>query len=465
MTAETAELDVRINILNSVLRSPHRDVTALVPTHSQALKGDPLFYLHFAAWYTDKGEVRDHKHLFVARLLTSDPSLRFRPVGRTMLTALAPFEAERSARYAKEQFKGATRFLRDSVARYLFELESSDKRFDGAATRSRNSLRSLYASFHIKPSKRAQSILFEGEPPEGSQTWVVRQLSKVSPQEAARLIADHRIPLPVAVGAVKVTTPAIWVALLLNATPQEVINSLQSLEKRGLLADPEVKEIVGKKLQEAEKDKRVSTLKGSRAAEKVQDETIRKAMEKTVDTRLQNKVAITRSTLLLVDRSGSMESAIVVARELAALIAPLCQGGLWVYAFNDTAMKVEAKDQTRKGWEEAFRYVAANGWTSIGCGLRKALDDGARPEQIILVSDGNENRAPRLVDVHREHPVDITFVRVGLCGHLSPGLPVTEWDFSGDFYSLPNLLPLLAKPSAAQMVEEIMAYPVLGWSR
>lgn len=460
----TAELDVRINILNSILRSPHRDIAAFVPVHTQALKGDPLFYLHLAAWYTDKGEVRDHKHLFTARLLTSDPTLQFRPVGRAMLSALSPFEVERTTRYAREQFKGAPRFLRESVKRYLMDVESNDKRFDGAATRSRNHLRSLYASFHIKPGKRAQSILFDGEPPEGSQSWIVRQLSKVSPQDAARLIAEHRIPLPVAVGAVRVTTPAIWVALLISATPQEVINSLQAIERRGLLQDPEIKQIIEGKLEAAKKDKRVSTLKGLRAAERVQDEGIKQAMEKTVDARLVEKVAITRSTLLLIDRSGSMEAAIAVAREIAVLIAPLCTGSLWAYVFNDTADRVEPMEKTRKGWGDVFRYVAANGYTSIGCGLQKALNDGVRPEQIILVSDGGENKPPRLADVCKEYPVDIIFVRVGDKKDLDPSLQAASWDFDGDFYSLPNLLPLLARPSAAQMVEEIMQYPVPGWS-
>jgi hypothetical protein len=36
-------------------------------------------------------------------------------------------------------------------------------------------------------------------------------------------------------------------------------------------------------------------------------------------------------------------------------------------------------------------------------------------------------------------------------------IPVTVWEFKGDYYSLPNLLPLLAMPSRAELVEQIMA--------
>ena len=490
--SRTSELDVRINILNSILRSPHLGgqkfrnkkeeeqaraalIKDYLDTHTRALTGDPLFYLHLAAWYNDKGEVRDHKHLFTARLLTSSPDLRFRPVGRLMLSALSPFEAERVARFAKEHFRGAPRFLRESVRGYLRDIEGSDKRFDGAAARSRNSLRSLYASFHVKPGKRAQNVLFDDEPPEGSQRWVIKQLGKVTPQEAARMIADNRIPLPVAVGAVRITTPAVWVALLTVASPQEVLNSLQSIEKRGLLQDPEVKALVEEKIAAAQTDKRVSTLKGLRAAEKVVDEGVKKAVEKTVDTRLAEKATITRSTIMLVDRSGSMEESIEVAREIAALISPLCQAGLWVYAFNTTAEKITARETTRAAWTEAFRYVGANGGTSIGCGLKAALGENIQAEQVIIISDGRENQHPMITDVLRDYAAkysrpDFVFVKVdaGVSSWADTMLemsinPLTTWEFKGDFYSLPNLLPLLAQPSAAQLVEEIMKTPVIGW--
>src|SRR5829696_8335044 len=66
------EIDVRIQILNSFLTTPHGKLADLAPLHMGALDRDPLFYGHLAAWYASRGEVRDHKVLFVAHLLTSD---------------------------------------------------------------------------------------------------------------------------------------------------------------------------------------------------------------------------------------------------------------------------------------------------------------------------------------------------------------------------------------------------------
>src|SRR5438552_2044232 len=69
---QTNERDIRVQILNSFLTTPHRKLEELAPLHTSALERDPLFYAHLAPWYFEKGEVRDHKILFVGHLATSD---------------------------------------------------------------------------------------------------------------------------------------------------------------------------------------------------------------------------------------------------------------------------------------------------------------------------------------------------------------------------------------------------------
>ena len=102
------EADVRLDILRSILRSPHGKVEDLADLHKSAQELDPLFYAHFAVWYQQKGEVRDHKNLFIARLLTSpEPITEFRPVGRALFMALPVREAARVVRYARSLFGGA----------------------------------------------------------------------------------------------------------------------------------------------------------------------------------------------------------------------------------------------------------------------------------------------------------------------------------------------------------------------
>ena len=40
------------------------------------------------------------------------------------------------------------------------------------------------------------------------------------------------------------------------------------------------------------------------------------------------------------------------------------------------------------------------------------------------------------------------------------GIAVDIFQFSGDYYSLPNLVPLLARPSRLELLMEIMDFPL-----
>ena len=94
------ELDVRIQILNSFLTTPHGKLADMAPLHVAALDRDPLFYGHLAVWHAGRGEVRDHKVLFVAHLLTSDfPKLR--EAGWMLLQKLPPHMVAAALDHAK----------------------------------------------------------------------------------------------------------------------------------------------------------------------------------------------------------------------------------------------------------------------------------------------------------------------------------------------------------------------------
>src|SRR5438128_3396199 len=89
-----AEQDLRLEILNTLLTTPHRKLEAIWPIHREMVGGDPRFYVRLAAWYADHGDVRDHKEMFVINLALSDFD-GHRDVGLAMLRALPPYEVVR----------------------------------------------------------------------------------------------------------------------------------------------------------------------------------------------------------------------------------------------------------------------------------------------------------------------------------------------------------------------------------
>ena len=196
-------------------------------------------------------------------------------------------------------------------------------------------------------------------------------------------------------------TPALLVALIEAMSPQETINTLKALKRRGAFDDPEVKALIEAKLQAAAGDKRVSTMKAKRAlaAAELDAETERTLTEVT-DRRVAAKTEITRPTALLVDKSGSMTEAIAVAKELAALVGAVVSADFRVYAFDTAAFEIASGVAGRRpalsDWERAFKFIRADGGTSIGAPLAKMAQDGVYVEQVVIVTDEGENTRPVL---------------------------------------------------------------------
>ncbi|MGK7904379.1 MAG: hypothetical protein AB4352_23790 [Hormoscilla sp.] len=469
----TEERDLRLEILNSLLTTPHRELKEVAELHQLFCEVDPLFYGHLAVWYQRNGDVRDHKEVFIGNLLTSNLT-EHRDAGFLMLQEFPPYQVARIVDFMKQQRNKLPRSARTAVRRYLEKREKNPAFFDRAAVRGRKAMKHLYASLHIKPSERANAILFLEKPPEGSLPFKIKQLAKAeTPIQQAQIIAEHNIPYTVAVGAIKQVTPTVLVALINSMSPQETINNLKSLQSRGAMDHPEVKALIDSKLEEAQKSDRVSAFKARVAADVTQlDAETAKKLEQVTNEQVKKRGKIAKPTGLLIDKSGSMESAIEIGKRLAAMISGVAEADLFVYAFDTMPYPVESKGKELTDWEKAFQHIRAGGGTSIGCGLEAMRRKKQLAEQIILVTDEGDNTAPYFADAYdayrREMKVipNVVIVKVGYSYDWvetqlkKKQVQVDTFSFKGDYYSLPNLIPLLSRPSRLELLMEIMETPL-----
>lgn len=469
------ERDVRLEMLNSLLTTPHRQLAEVATLHRDMLVRDPLFYGHLAVWYQRHGDVRDHKEVFVGNLLTSSVA-GHRGAGFMLLQELPPYQVARVVDFVKQQRGTLPRSARTAVERYLRAREENPKHFDAAALRARKSMKHLYASLHIKAGARADAILFKDEPPADSLAFALKRLAQSeTPAEQARLIVEQRVPYAVAVGAVKQLTPTVLVALISQMTPPETINNLKSLKARGALAHAEVKALVEEKLRQAAESDRVSAFKAVKAVEVagVDGETTAQ-LEQVANEQVKRRGRISKRTALFVDKSGSMIEAIEVGKQIAALVSGIAEAELFVYAFDTMAYAVAPKRRGRElsDWDAAFRHIKADGGTSIGAALEVMRLKKQTCEQIILVTDEGENTAPYFSVVYPMYCAElqvapnVLVVKVG--GHCdlierqlrAAHVGCDTFIFAGDYYSLPNLVPLLSRPSRLELLLEIMDTPL-----
>jgi hypothetical protein len=550
--AKTMEQDLRLRLLNTLLTSPHRKLEAVWPVHQEIVSSDPLFYVRLAAWYADRGDVRDHKEMFVATLAQSAfPG--HREVGLALLRELPPYEvgrvldfvhgrkttrkvrveapkgAKSKAKIAVKtasatdgflkrlarrlsgespaqtaaptvdaapaapqpaQFKAVTekfglfknppRSMRTEIVRYLRERESDEDWFDSTVLTARKSLKRLYALLHVKPGERAQRILFDENPPKGSRIFALRELAKAtSPAAQAEAIVENQIPYRLAATVIRQMTPAVLAALIERMSPQELINNIGSLSKRGAMDNAELKALIEQKLEKAKSAPRISALKAQTAIDATPGLSmdVKAKLERVADEQVKAKGRIKRPTALLIDKSGSMALAIELGKRIGAMLSTICESDLFVYAFDTMPYPIVRPpladgESDLASWEQALLGITAGGGTSCGCALEAMRMRGQYVEQIILITDEGENTGPLFVPTLAKYRESVKtdpavlIVRTPGAGDgvekqcKSAGVSVDVFQFGGDYYSLPNLIPLLTRPSRLELLMEIMEYPL-----
>jgi len=494
--ANSQEQDLRISLFNTLLTSPHRDLDSLFPIHQNIVEQDPLLYRQLASWYWDKGEIRDHKEMFIINLSLGEFE-GHRDIGLALLRKLPPYEVRRvldfvrgwqtyiSEKEKKEKtpvkhglFRNVPRSMRTEITRYLREREADNDKFDSVVVAARNHLKRMYAVLRIEPSGRAQQILFDDKPPKDSKLYALKLIAKEkTPAKQAKLIIEHKIPYRIASTIIKTITPTVLIALINAMSPQELINNVSSLQKRGAFDNPDVKKLIETKLEKAKKSKRVSAYKAKEAV-RVADvsKDVKKKLEAVTDAQIK-KTKIKMPTALLIDKSLSLQPAIELGKKIAAMLSAICEKDLWVYAFDSMVYPIAPPSGPHSllaDWEKSFQGINAGGNTSCGVAIAKMTRDKRYVEQIIVVTDGGENEPPFFVNAFEQYRTamnvepNICFVKVDgaqYSEHVEEeckrrGILFDSFRFRGDYYALPNLLPLVSKPSKLDLLEEIMNWPL-----
>jgi hypothetical protein len=490
----TTEQDLRLKLLNTLLTTPHRDLASIYPVHQEIVGQDPRFYVQLAAWYAAEGEVRDHKEMFVVSLVLSDfPG--HRDVGLAMLRELPPYQVGRVFDFVKGQtkqrrvkqgetekvvteqqglFRNVPRSMRTEITRYLREREASADWFDNSVLQARRTIKRLYASLHITPSARAQAILFDETPPADSRLAALKAIAKAdSPAEQARAIVEHKIPYRVAASVIKGMTPTVLVALIERMSAQELINNIGSLKRHGAFDNEDVKALIEAKLETAKSATRVSAYKAKEAIKAAGvSADVAEKLDAVTEAQLKAKGTIVRPTALLIDASGSMAEAIEIGKQIGAMIAGVCQAPLYAYAFDSLAYPIEATGPSLAEWEKAMIGINAGGNTSCGVAVELMRREGRAVEQIIMVTDEGENTDPRFLatlKAYRESlktDPHVVFVKTRNASTQleqecqRERVSYDAYQFTGDYYALPNLLPMLTRPTRLDLLLEIMAYPL-----
>jgi hypothetical protein len=528
----TEESRARVQFYNFVTRVPHRAYGNIVPLIRDGFERDPDFVSRACAYIATGGsKIRDQQDSAIIALLQSpaefvelrdagaiflvgndvypsDPSgyagLPPWRVGRVDEHMRSPFSIrdgavevgraptlraaqKKAGRIAHAKKVDATKYridrdashslasrrMRTIAGDYLRVLEENHARFDGALLHGgRGWLTDMYRFRHIKPGQRAQAILFDNDPPEDSKMYIVKQIAaETDVRKKIAMIGEHKIPYVMATSLLPKTEPAVLITLIAQMSPTEALNSRAWIERSGVLNIPEVKNAYLAKVRQATAS--VASAEHRRSAQGA-DADVSAAVSTAKDRAVAAERKIERRTLVLVDKSGSMQKAIEVAKRFATRIVPICVGELMCVAFDSTARPVDiSKVEKLSDAVAAFKYIRADGQTSIEAGLRHALGKGFVPEQVVIITDGGENmgryvrtlesmdqtygQVPNtiVIGIPTSWQRNILAERIRMAGH-----PLEYLEYRGDYYLFDQVAALLGGPPALSIVDRILATPI-----
>jgi hypothetical protein len=301
-------------------------------------------------------------------------------------------------------FRNVPRSLRRAVERRLGQLEASAEEFDREALVHHGKLKRLHALLHVKPGNRARATLF-GKPPQGSARAALRKLAKTQdPEAAAALVRHYRFPYLLVEAALGGIPEPVAVALVEVLDGDELLARLPLLARRALLVG-RVRAALLRRLAALAEDPRerfpyqkiASVVRTADLDRQVAEAAFRLIGSDAGETRL------TGDTALLVDASASLPRT-GGCLELAAGIAWRVDQALevsarlHVYLFGAEGQSLAVRrgsglDQWRK-----FLTVPAPTapGTSAGAAVEKLAADRRAVSRLVIVTDGYENRPPRL---------------------------------------------------------------------
>lgn len=497
-------------------RSPHGQLESYIPVATAAVRADADFFAHLVSWSHVKSEVRDAKvalPLIALAEAMRNPTEQSRVHAENALAVLADLEPRliakgllprtmvikdlKTGKPVKpiktitlppfDKVVGAPRrVLRRLVERYLRDLETDLRSFERVAVQHRHVLHELYASTRTSRPAWVGEILFHGEkgkpkayPADGTIFGRIRALHAMPIEQAAGTIAKFKIPFLIARGALgaKAKEADTVLALIKAMSPTELVTNVKWLEQLGVKTVPALRsafeEAIGKAAG-AKKGK--ATLKTTKAAEVMAGDVelsgkLRVLQEKQID-RLGG---VEGDWLVLGDKSGSMDKAIEVARDVAAILARVVKGKVHLIFFDTSPRYHDATNYTYEELKALVGHIKADGGTSIGCGLQAMMERGVKVDGIAIVSDGGENTAPYFGDVYAKYCAklgvepnvylysttgdpDYQFTAHNKAAHLD----VQKFDISHgrvDAYSLPDLVQSM-RVGRYQLLDEILAVPL-----
>jgi hypothetical protein len=268
----------------------------------------------------------------------------------------------------------------------------------------------------------------------------------------------------------RLSEPEVLAAVIGTMTPTELVSNMKLLERKGVKDHAITRAALEAGVEKAATRKAAGkgSLKASVAAQALEDAgdsvgagKLRALQEKQLDV----LKGVDGDWLVAADKSQSMSTSIEAAKEIAAVLARMVKGKVYLVFFNGDVTPYEATGKTLEEIKTMTRFEKSGGGTLIGQPVNWLVANGHSVDGIVVVSDGGDNRPRNFAEAYQryvrtlgnEPSVYFYKVKGQDPDRLTDTMEMTKFDLTAgvDYTSLPNLVQTM-RVGKFSLVDEIM---------
>lgn len=279
----------------------------------------------------------------------------------------------------------------------------------------RSKLRNLARWGHIRPDKAPLVYMFGKWKKDPELRKILEEEEyfkdylKIIQDPSIKNLYSTSLPFTILKGILgkRTNEPTVFKAILHTMTVWETLLSLRQIEARGLMDDPDIQEMVARKLSsDSLREMRIDVVELLQAYRSTSHPFTRLMLENAIKSQISamteslTKYLEGRDVAVVFDTSGSMWHVMDWSLSLSLVCSMVNPEDTKLIAFADEVATLPIPTE-EKLILNVYRGMVPSGGTALGKGLMEALKH--RPDIIIYISDFEGNIAPWSDNVYEEY--------------------------------------------------------------
>lgn len=355
---------------------------------------DISFFEHI---FANEEKTLQHRDILMSHLLTEE-NLKLRQIGLINIPNISIRGIASIIKYCKIIYKKFPRSAVNAIKNYLKNIEKNEEEFDKLLIYDKNPLKYIYSSLHIKPSERADNILFKNKMPKDSFAEALKLLrtTKYDSNLVCSLIDKYSLTAEECLNIIPNYSYKISKKILDMLTPEEILKYYPQMKRLKITKNEDILWEIKEKIYTL--PKKQAKMESRRVKKYVckPDLNLKSQIYAYILQFLEKRYSINKDITLLIDISGSMYAHQEIGKSFVHIFSSLMSdiNKLHVWTFSTEANEINLKDPKWKNYSSNDIEKISKLGSSPGSVLLKMAEKNEKSDIIIIISDGNENIEP-----------------------------------------------------------------------